>query len=207
MKYKITTFLLFGIIIILCFSYLKQMQEISKLNAQSVVVGKTDTIYVNKPFKYEPAFKVTQLPKYIFLYEPSKTSGDNSLAQKYDNEVHKEDSLVQVILDREDLFLSFKNSMDSSYFKLDYKINLDEFKYNWIDGKLTSQKIGFKLKLVPYAYTKYRLVNQMVDLGIGIGLKTHRFQYKFGINGYYYPGLENKKIGLDPEFQITYNLE
>lgn len=203
MKWKISSFLLLGITIILCFTYFRQRQEISKLNAQSVVVGKTDTIYIKKPFKYEPAYKTTQLPRYVFFYGPF--SGDRYLAKQDNSSVLREDSLVQVILDRKDLFLSFKNTKDSSYFKLDYKINLDEFKYNWVNGTLTKQKVGLSLKLIPYVYTKYRPIHQMVDLGIGLSLKTHRFQYKLGINGYIYPSLE-KQIGIDPEISITYNL-
>ena len=204
MKYKISTFLLFGITIILCFTYFKQKQEISKLNAQSVVVGKTDTVYINKPFKYELSYKTTQLPRYVFFY--GLPSNDKDLAIDTTNKpIQKEDSLIQVILNRDEMFLSFKNTMDSSYFKLDYKINLDEFKYNWVNGNLTRKMVGLNLKLVPYVYTKYRPIHQMVDLGIGLSLKTHKFQYKLGINGYFYPSLE-KQIGIDPEISITYNL-
>ena len=206
MKYKIATFLLLGITIILCFAYFRQKQEISKLNAQSKVVGKIDTVYINKPFKVEPAFKTTILPKYVFLYgnvSNSQTANDANSFQS--QQAHKEDSLIQVVLDQDDLSLSFKNSLDSTYFKLDYKINLDGYKYNWVNGNMTVQKIGSKLKLVPYVYTKYRPIHSMVDLGIGLNLKTQKFQYKLGINGYYYPGLKNK-IGFDPEISITYNL-
>ena len=203
MKWKISTFLLLGLTIILCLTYLRQRQEISRLNAQSVVIGKTDTIYVNKPFKYEPSFSITQLPKYVFLYNSPYIDKDKL---DIDNQsIQKEDSIVQVILNRENLSLSFKNILDSTYFKLDYKIDLDEFKYNWVNGNLTRQKVGLNLKLVPYVYTKYRPIHQMVDLGIGLSLKTQRSQYKFGINGYFYPSLE-KSLGIDPEISITYNL-
>lgn len=206
MKWKFSTFLLFGITIILCFTNLRQKQEISKLNAQSKVVGKTDTVYVNKPFKVEPAFNTRQLPRYVFLYSnvgSNKTVSNENLLQS--RQANKEDSLIQVVLDRNDLFLTFRNSLDSSHFKLDYKIDLDGYKYNWVNGDMTVQKIGPKLKIVPYLYTKYRPIHSMVDLGIGLNLKTQRFQYKLGINGYYYPSLKNK-IGIDPEIQITYNL-
>lgn len=206
MKWKFSTFLLFGITIILCFTNLRQKQEISKLNAQSKVVGKTDTVYISKPFKVEPAFNTHQLPKYVFLYgdaSSNKTVSNKNLLQS--RQANKEDSLIQVILDRNDLFLSFKTPLDSSHFKLGYKINLDDYKYNWVNGKMTVQKIGPKLKFIPYLYAKYRPIHSMADLGIGLSLKTQRFQYKLGINGYYYPCLENK-IGIDPEIQITYNL-
>jgi hypothetical protein len=201
MKYKITTFLLLGITIILCFTYFRQKQEISNLNAQiTTVVGKTDTVYINKPFKLEPSFQLTQLPRYVFIY--GKNSKDNT---QDNNQVHNGDSIVQVILGQKDLSLSFFKGVDSSYYKVDYKINLDDFRYNWVNGELTYEKVKYKLKFIPYVYTKYRPIHSMVDLGIGLNLKTQRFQYKLGINGYYYPGLKNK-IGIDPEISITYNL-
>lgn len=207
MKWKFSTFLLFGITIILCFTYIRQKQEISKLNVQSIVVGKTDTVYINKPFKVEPAFKTIQLPKYVFLYNNHSVdkSDISHVSNSNSHVISKEDSIVQIILDRDDLSISFKNSLDSSYFKLGYKLNLDDYKYNWVNGNMTVKKMGSKIKLVPYVYTKYRPIHSMVDLGIGLSLKTQRYQYKLGINGYYYPGLENK-IGIDPEIQITYNL-
>lgn len=201
MKYKIATFLLLGITIILCFGYFKQRQEISKLNAQSQVIGKTDTVYVKKPFKYEPAFNTVQLPRYVFFYNSFK--GDS--LKNEDKIVSKKDSLIQIVLDKKDLFLSFQNTTDSSYFKLDYKINLDDFKYNWVNGQLTREKVGFKLKLEPYVYAKYRYFNKMADAGIGISFKTRNLQYKLGLNGFYYPCLQDK-IGTDLEFSITYNL-
>jgi len=205
MRYKISTFLLLGITIILCFTYFRQKQEISKLNAQSIVVGKTDTVYINKPFKVEPAFNTLQLPRYVFFYG-NAGSNKNRTDNVQSRQANKEDSIVQVNLSKEDLFISFKNTKDSSNFKLNYKLNLDDYKYNWVNGNMTVQKIGTKIKLTPYVYTRYRPLHQMVDLGFGLSLKTQRYQYKLGINGYYYPGLENKKIGFDPEIQFTYNL-
>lgn len=203
MKYKIATFLLLGITIILCFGYFKQRQEISKLNAQSQVIGKTDTVYISKPFKYEPAFSTVQLPRYVFFYYPNSIKGDS--LKKEDKVVSKKDSLIQIVLDKKDLFLSFQNTIDSTYFKLDYKINLDDFKYNWVNGQLTREKVGFRLKLEPYVYAKYRYFNKMADAGIGISFKTRNLQYKLGLNGFYYPCLQDK-IGTDLEFSITYNL-
>lgn len=207
MKYKVSTFLLLGITIILCFINLKQKYEISKLNSQSKVIGKTDTVYVGKPFKVEPAFNTNQLPKYVFFYNntgSNKTVNNENLLQS--RQASKEDSLIQVVLNRNDLFLTFRNSVDSSHFKLGYKINLDDYKYNWVNGNMTVQKVGSKLKIAPYVYAKFRPLHTFTDIGLGLSLKTHNIQYKLGFNGYYYPSL-NKHLGIDPEFSITYNLE
>ena len=213
-NYKITTFLLLGITIILCFGNIMQRQEISKLNVQSSkIMGRIDTVFVKKPFKFEKAFNTVQLPRYVFLYWPNSLQafdiscpGHRKDFQNQDNAVSIEDSLVQVILDRGDLFLSFKNTLDSSYLKLDYKIDLDKFKYNWVNGNLTSEPISSKLKLSPYIYLSYRPINYMADLGIGFNIKTQRFQYKLGLKGFYYPCLRDK-LGADLELSITHNFD
>lgn len=207
MKYKIATFLLLGITIILCFGYLHQKQEISKLNAQSKVIGKTDTIYLNKPYKPVKEYGTQLLPRYVFLYGNTwtdKKERDN-IADTISNQVSKEDSLVQMLLSKEDLSLSFFRPSTESFFTEKFNLDLENFSYNWVNGNLTQKKVGFKLKLEPYVYAKYRYFNRMADAGIGISFKTRNLHYKLGLNGFYYPCLQDK-LGTDLEFSITYNL-
>lgn len=203
MKYKIATFLLLGITIILCFTYFRQKQEISKLNEQPKVIGKTDTIYVNKPYKPEKEYGTQLLPKYVFFYG-NIGSGEKELNNKTDT-ISKGDSLVQMLLSKEDISLSFFRPSTESFFTEKFNLDLENFSYNWVNGKLTQRKIGFKSKLEPYVYAKYRYFNQMADMGIGISFKTRNLQYKLGLNGFYYPCLQDK-LGTDLEFSITYNL-
>ena len=208
MKYKITTFLLLGITIILCFGYLHQRREISKLNAQPKVIGKTDTIYVNKDYKPVKEYTTQLLPQYVFLYgnDWSNKNEKDNITDTISNQALEGDSLVKMLLSQEDLSLSFFRPLNDSYFTEKFKLDLENFEYNWVNGKLTQKKVGFKLKLEPYVYAKYRYFNRMADSGIGLSLKTHNLQYKLGFNGYYYPSL-NKPLGIDLEFSITYNLE
>lgn len=201
MKYKITTFLLLGITIILCLVYFKQRQEISELNAQSKVVGGTDTVYVTKPYKPVKAYNTQLLPKYVFLYGQNwKNSEDSS----NNDSIQKGDSLVQALFDKDKLNLSFYRPSVNGFLTKEYKLDLDKYKYNWVNGNLTQEEVGFKLKVEPYAYLKYRYFNKLADMGIGISFKTRRIQYKLGINEFYYPNLQNKP-GTDLEISITYN--
>jgi len=203
MKWKIISFLLLGITIILCFGYLNQKREISKLNAQSKVIGKTDTIYVNKPYKPEKEYGTQVLPKYVFFYG-NIGSEEKELNNKADT-FSKGDSLVQMLLSKKDISLSFFRPSTESFFTEKFNLDLENFSYNWVNGKLTQKKTGFKLKLEPYVYAKYRYFNRMADMGIGISFKTLNLQYKLGLNEFYYPCLQDK-LGTDLEFSITYNL-
>ena len=198
-KYKITTFLLLGITIILCFGYLKQRQEISKLNAQPKVVGKTDTVYLTKEFKPVKSYDTQLLPRYVFIH------GSTGKEQNTDQTIQKEDSLVQILFNKKDISLSFFRPLTESFITEKFNLDLDKYQYNWVNGKLTQEKLGFKLKVQPYVYVKYRYFNNLADMGLGISFKTRNIQYKLGLNGFYYPCLQNK-LGTDLEFSITYNL-
>lgn len=208
MKWKISSFLLLGITIILCFGYLHQRREISKLNAQPKVIGKTDTVYVNKPYKPVKEYTTQLLPQYVFLYGnawSNKNEKDN-ITDTISNQALEVDSLVQMLISKEDLSLSFFSTLNDSYFTEKFKLDLENFEYNWVNGKLTQSKVRFKPELHPYLYTKFRPFHTLTDIGLGLSLKTHNLQYKLGFNGYYYPSL-NKPLGIDLEFSITYNLE
>lgn len=202
MKYKIATFLLLGITIILCFGYLNQKQEISKLNAQSKVIGKTDTIYINKPYKPVKEYGTQVLPDKVSLYkQKTNTPVNNSLDSVT---AIQGDSIIQMLLSKDNMSLSFRSPI-GGYLSKEFNLDLDKYQYNWVNGNLTQKKLGFKLKVEPYAYVKYRYFNRMADAGIGISFKTRNLQYKLGLNGFYYQCLQNK-LGTDLEFSITYNL-
>ena len=207
MKYKIATFLLLGITIILCFGYLNQRQEILKLSEQPKVIGKTDTVYIDKPYKPIKKYDIQVLPDYVYLYKDTqgKKEKDNNADTIIDNtQVSKGDSLVQMLLSKDNMSLSFMSPI-GGYLTEEFNLDLDKYTYNWLNGKLTQKKVKFKPKLEPYVYAKYRYFNKMADIGIGISFKTRNIQYKLGLNGFYYPCLQDK-LGTDLEFSITYNL-
>lgn len=201
MKYKILTFLLLGITIILCFGYFHQKQVISKLNEQSKVIGKTDTVYLHKEFKPVKEYHTQLLPSYIYFFD--KKDKVDTLQSVDTNEG---DSLVQMLLGNDKLDLSFFRPSTQEFLTQSFKLDLDNYKYNWVNGKLTQKKLGFKLKVQPYVYAKYRFFNNLVDLGVGISFKTQNLQYKLGLNEFYYPKF-NPNPKTEIEFSITYNYE
>lgn len=204
MKYKIATFLLLGLSLILGIGYLHTKYRLSKALKQEKVIGKTDTIYISKPFKYQKEYKTQVLPNYVFFY--GNIWKDSTTVALNPDTITKKDSIVQILLSKQDLSISFFNTDLMAFSKKDFKIDLSNFNYNWVNGQLTQKKIRFKPELHPYVYTKFRPFHKLTDIGLGLSLKTPNLQYKLGFNGYYYPCL-NDKFGLDLEFSITYNLE
>ena len=203
MKYKIAVLVLTGLTLLLGYAWLNTKYQLHKIQSQAKVIGKSDTIYVTKKeFKYTPKYNTELIPRYVFFY--GQNWKDSTVIEKKDT-IHKRDSLVQILLSKQDLSLSFFNTEVGSFLKKDFKIDLDKYKYNWVNGQLTQKKVS-KLKLVPYTYVQFRPFHKLTDIGLGLSLKTHNLQYKLGFNGYYYPCL-NDKFGTDLEFSITYNLE
>lgn len=84
-----------------------------------------------------------------------------------------------------------------------FNMDLDKYKYNWYEGQLTQKRIR-KLTLSPYVYGKYRVFNQMLDIGTGLSIKTTNFNYKLGINAFHYPKFFSG-IKADLEFSVAYN--
>ena len=99
--------------------------------------------------------------------------------------------------------LRLLNQQTGTYSTRLFNINLDKYNYNWYEGQLTRKKVA-RLSLKPYVYGKYRPFNNLFDMGAGLSIKTKRFNYKLGVNTFYYPKIKSG-IGTDIEFQITYN--
>lgn len=184
---------LLGFTIYLCFRNYKLSREVDFL--ELAVNEIPDTVYKDKPFKPEKKYSKEIEPGKILVY-------DNS----YDNRqpaISKQDSLVQIVLKKDKLNLSLFNQQTGTYSTKLFKIDLDKYNYNWYEGQLTRKKVA-RLLLSPYVYGKYRPFNNLFDMGAGLSIKTKRFNYKLGVNTFYYPKIKSG-IGTDIEFQITYN--
>ena len=204
MKYKVTTFILLGLTLLLGIGYIHTRYKLSQALKQETVIGNTDTVYISKHFKYQKEYSTKVLPNYVFLY--GNVWKDSTTVNMNQDSVTKKDSIVQILLSKHDLSMSFFNTDLNALLKKDFKLDLNNFEYNWVNGQLTQNKVRFKPELHPYIYTKFRPLHTLTDIGLGLSLKTHNLQYKLGFNGYYYPSL-NKPLGIDLEFSITYNLE
>ena len=191
---------LLGFTIYLCFRNYKLSREVNSL--EQAVNEIPDTVYKDKPFKPEKKYSEENEPDRILVYDNRQSTlfPDSMLRQPV---ISKQDSLVQIVLKKNQLNLSLLNQQTGTYSTRLFNINLDKYNYNWYEGQLTRKKVA-RLSLSPYIYGKYRHFNNLFDMGAGLSIKTKRFNYKFGVNTFYYPKIKSG-IGTDIEFQITYN--
>lgn len=191
---------LLGFTIYLCFRNYKLSREVNSL--EQAVNEIPDTVYKDKPFKPEKKYSEENEPDRILVYDNRQSTlfPDSMLRQPV---ISKQDSLVQIVLKKNQLNLSLLNQQTGTYSTRLFNINLDKYNYNWYEGQLTRKKVA-RLSLNPYVYGKYRPFNNLFDIGAGLSIKTKRFNYKLGVNTFYYPKIKSG-IGTDIEFQITYN--
>lgn len=194
--------LLLGFTIYLCFRNYKLNQQLSMLPDKEIIQH-TDTIYLRKdflPISYDNLLN----PSRILLYNSPHSSVSQGLCSSTDSaEISEKDSLVQLVIDKNQLTLSFLNQNSGIYSSRLFNIDTNNYKYSWYNGKLTTQEIKSRIRLVPYVYGKYRPFNNLWDLGTGISIETKRFNYKLGINSFYYPRYFSG-IKTDLELVVTY---
>lgn len=193
--------LLLGFTIYLCFRNYKLNQQLSMLPDKEIIQH-TDTIYLRKeflPISYDNLLN----PSRILLYNSPHSSVSQGLYSTDSAEISEKDSLVQLVIDKNQLTLSFLNQNSGIYSSRLFNIDPNNYKYSWYNGKLTTQEIKSRIRLVPYVYGKYRPFNNLWDLGTGISIETKRFNYKLGINSFYYPRYFSG-IKTDLELVVTY---
>lgn len=193
--------LLLGFTIHLCFRNYKLNQQLSMLNDKEIIQH-TDTIYLRKnflPISYDNLLN----PSRILLYNYQNWDKPIHTANNPDSIISEKDSLVQLVIDKNQLTLSFLNQNSGIYSSRLFNIDTNNYKYSWYNGKLTTQEIKSRIRLVPYVYGKYRPFNNLWDLGTGISIETKRFNYKLGINSFYYPRYFSG-IKTDLELVVTY---
>ena len=200
LKIALVVFLL-GFTIYLCFRNYKLNQQLSMLPDKEIIQH-TDTIYLRKdflPISYDNLLN----PSRILLYNSPHSSVSQGLCSTDSAEISEKDSLVQLVIDKNQLTLSFLNQNSGIYSSRLFNIDPNNYKYSWYNGKLTTQEIKSRIRLVPYVYGKYRPFNNLWDLGTGISIETKRFNYKLGINSFYYPRYFSG-IKTDLELVVTY---
>ena len=203
LKIALVVFLL-GFTIYLCFRNYKLNQQLSMLPDKEIIQH-TDTIYLRKdflPISYDNLLN----PSRILLYNSPHSSVSQGLCSTDSAEISEKDSLVQLVIDKNQLTLSFLNQNSGIYSSRLFNIDTNNYKYSWYNGKLTTQEIKSRIRLVPYVYGKYRPFNNLWDLGTGISIETKRFNYKLGINSFYYPRYFSgiKTVKTDLELVVTY---
>ena len=193
--------LILGFTNYLRFRIYKLNQQLSMLPDKEIIQH-TDTIYLRKdflPISYDNLLN----PSRILLYNYQNWDKPIHTANNPDSIISEKDSLVQLVIDKNQLTLSFLNQNSGIYSSRLFNIDTNNYKYSWYNGKLTTQEIKSRIRLVPYVYGKYRPFNNLWDLGTGISIETKRFNYKLGINSFYYPRYFSG-IKTDLELVVTY---
>lgn len=189
-----------GTTIVVCIRNYKLVSQIEEM--ESYQSQKSDTVYLEKKFNpVTPYSHQSQIPNMVIYYGSKDTvKSQHSPSLPPDP---KSDSIVQILLDKEKLTLSFQNQFSGISSSKVFDLDLGSFKYNWVDGNLTKKKVhSFSLK--PYVYGNYRYFNNLLDFGGGLSFKTKSVNYKLGVNTFYYPKF-NSGIGFDLEFNLEYN--
>lgn len=205
---------LLGLTIYLCFRNIQLRQQVNKLQETRrtfLSKSKSDTVYSTKPFLPIKDYPIIQVPSMVTYYgqvkEVRPPSNNQELINRSSDKVIHNDSLVQFLLDNSHLKVSSVYKTDSltlGSISKDFELNLDFYKYNWVNNQLTYKPIPIYQRIKPYAYISYRYFHNVMDGGIGLSFKTKTLIYKVGINTFYYPQYK-KDLGLDLELKLEYN--
>lgn len=197
------TLLLLGLLGLTIYFWYQSKHQPIIIHEETVYL--TDTVYIKDTLNPTPPYPYDVKPKEILVYVTDtveRVINDTTIISQ--PIFTDQDSLFQIILEASQLSLSMENTKTRIRTTRIYPINLEEYVYNWYQGKLSSEYIGKGLKVKPYAYAKYRIFNNLWDLGTGISFKTKRLNYNLGINAFSYSKFD-KNLGIDLEVGIKWN--
>ena len=181
---------------------------------------KTDTIWVDRPFTPEPEFKEPVKPEnvtgyridtititdiqlqhdtvFITLEDSTKLQVSTLFLTQYPNTSR----LLQLLLSEDKLNLSLQNTL-GEVFTEEYKLDLQNCSYNYLENAMTQNRKKFIKKIHPYAELQFRPINTLIDVNLGLKYKTSKTNYEIGLNGFYYPR-QSKKLGADIYLKLNY---
>lgn len=202
---------LLGLTIYLCFRNFKLHQQVKQLKiVQNSPSSKSDTVYSTKPYSQVVGYPTIQVPKIVTFYPNQKRSKSAASSSNGSGSATNDvgcDSLVQFLLDNSHLKVYSVHNIDSITLgstSKDFELDLDFYKYNWVNNQLTRKPINLLERFKPYTYISYRYFHNVMDAGFGLSFKTKTLIYKVGVNTFYYPKYK-KDLGLDLEFKLEYN--
>lgn len=203
---------LLGLTIYLCFRNFQLHQQVKQLQiVQNSTSSKSDTVYSTKPYSPVVGYPTIQVPNIVTFYPNQKKRSKSaaSSSNRSGSAANDEgcDSLVQFLLDNSHLKVYSVHNIDSITLgstSKDFELDLDFYKYNWVNNQLTRKPISFIKRFKPYTYISYRYFHNVMDAGFGLSFKTKTLIYKVGVNTFYYPKYK-KDLGLDLEFKLEYN--
>ena len=207
----IFTLSLLGLTIYLCFRNSQLHQQVKQLQiVQNSTSSKSDTVYSTKPYSPVVGYPTIQVPNIVTFYSNQKRSNSAASSTNGSGSATNDggcDSLVQFLLDNSHLKVYSVHNIDSITLgstSKDFELDLDFYKYNWVNNQLTRKPINFLERFKPYTYISYRYFHNVMDAGFGLSFKTKTLIYKVGVNTFYYPKYK-KDFGLDLEFKLEYN--
>ena len=203
---------LLGLTIYLCFRNLQLHQQVKQLQiVQNSTSSKSDTVYSTKPYSPVVGYPTIQVPNIVTFYSNQKKRSNSAASSSNGSGSATNDlgcdSLVQFLLDNSHLKVYSVHNIDSITLgstSKDFELDLDFYKYNWVNNQLTRKPINFLERFKPYTYISYRYFHNVMDAGFGLSFKTKTLIYKVGVNTFYYPKYK-KDLGLDLEFKLEYN--
>ena len=202
---------LLGLTIYLCFRNFQLHQQVKQLQiVQNSPSSKSDTVYSTKPYSPVVGYSTIQVPNIVTFYSNQKRSKSAASSSNGSGSATNDggcDSLVQFLLDNSHLKVYSVHNIDSITLgstSKDFELDLDFYKYNWVNNQLTRKPINFLERFKPYTYISYRYLHNIMDAGFGLSFKTKTLIYKVGVNTFYYPKYK-KDLGLDLEFKLEYN--
>lgn len=202
---------LLGLTIYFCFRNSQLHQQVKQLQiVQNSTSSKSDTVYSTKPYSPVVGYPTIQVPNIVTFYSNKKRSKSAASSSNRSGSATNDggcDSLVQFLLDNSHLKVYSVHNIDSITLgstSKDFELDLDFYKYNWVNNQLTRKPINFLERFKPYTYISYRYFHNVMDAGFGLSFKTKTLIYKVGVNTFYYPRYK-KDLGLDLEFKLEYN--
>ena len=202
---------LLGLTIYFCFRNFQLHQQVKQLQiVQNSTSSKSDTVYSTKPYSPVVGYPTIQVPNIVTFYSNQKRSNSAASSTNGSGSATNDggcDSLVQFLLDNSHLKVYSVHNIDSITLgstSKDFELDLDFYKYNWVNNQLTRKPINFLERFKPYTYISYRYFHNVMDAGFGLSFKTKTLIYKVGVNTFYYHKYK-KDLGLDLEFKLEYN--
>lgn len=90
---------------------------------------------------------------------------------------YSKDSLVQILLDRNNIQFASYNFQSHTYITRDYNLDLSRYSYNWNPNSGLTYKRVYPVRILPYIDTSYKIFNKELHIGTGIMISTNRLDY------------------------------
>lgn len=193
----------------------------NRIEEISYTLPKTDTVYVDKPFKSVKEYKYIEVPKLVMFYNQPEVKIDtvyvDSVRIHYVIPSGNLDFNHQFLLKYPDSqklvqLVTSKNTLQLTQLDKNGLIHTDSFvfypeinHYNYQDMALTYKRKPLIQRFDIGMDVMVRPMKNMYDLNLYLKYKTRKTNYEIGLSTYYYPALE-PGIRYTPFLRLGLNL-